>query len=133
MIANVKIPYIQYRLKRLATEIQRPFYPAIGDGNIISSILYSTTSLLFVPVSFMLLILVLSIINLFRLFIRHHTLAIHNTLLIMILGSYCAGIFLMGSDSFSRLLLPVYPMMLLLLGNLVNHSFSWLQKHSQIR
>jgi hypothetical protein len=130
IINSQKKVFIQAKLKHIAIDLQRTFTPGIGDASFLSSLLFIISCLLALPASFMLLVIVISVLAIMRIMIRKRQLPIHVTLLTAILGCYCGGILFAGSDSYTRLLLPVYPIMLLLIGIGVEHLVAWLSASS---
>ena len=90
---------------------------AVNTHTPLSSALFFSSLLLSFPLSLFYLIIVLASIALLVYFIINKSIPIGHFLIIAIIFAYTVGIVLNACDSHERLLLPVYPLFIVMLGS----------------
>ena len=107
-----------YRIQLFVSSFDKRFLAAVNTHTPLSSILFITTLFLSFPLSLFYLLTIIAAIFLVIKVIRKS----HPSLLIFYITvaifAHTFGITLTTSDSFERLLLPVYPLFLILLGRM---------------
>jgi len=105
-----------YRIELFVSSFDKRFLAAVNTHTPLSAMLFATTLFLSFPLSiFYLLTLVAAIILVIKIFRRNKP-SLLFAFITTAIFAHTFGIALTTSDSFERLLLPVYPLFLVLLG-----------------
>lgn len=112
-----KTEWQKYRIQLFASSCDKRMQAAVNTHSPLSSTLFFSSLFLSFPLSLFYLILIISVITLFVYFLIHKIIPIGHFLIIATIFAYTVGIVLNACDSHERLLLPVYPLFIVLLGS----------------
>lgn len=107
---------LQHKIKVSVSSFDKRFDASINTHTPLSSVLFFISLFLALPLSFFYCVVLISIITLFVYFLFKRTIPLLASVLILFINAQCAGILLFASDAHERLLLPVYPIFLILIG-----------------
>lgn len=116
IIHNHKSEWHKYRIQLFASSCDKRMQAAVNTRSSLSSALFFSSLFLSFPLSLFYLIQILSVIALFVYFLINKTIPIGYYVIIATIFAYTAGIVLNACDSHERLLLPVYPLFIVMLG-----------------
>lgn len=106
----------KYRIGLFASSCDKRFQAAVNTHTPLSSALFFSSLFLSFPLSLFYLILFFSAIALLFCIIIQRSIPLGYFLIISVIFAYTAGIVLNACDSHERLLLPVYPLFIVMLG-----------------
>jgi hypothetical protein len=107
----------KYRIQLFASSCDKRMQAAVNTHTPLSSVLFLSSLFLSFPLSLFYLIIILASIALLVYFIINKSIPIGHSLIIAIIFAYTVGIVLNACDSHERLLLPVYPLFIIMLGS----------------
>lgn len=107
----------KYRIQLFASSCDKRMQAAVNTHTPLSSVLFLSSLFLSFPLSLFYLIIILVSIALLVYFIINKSIPIGHFLIIAIIFAYTVGIVLNACDSHERLLLPVYPLFIVMLGS----------------
>lgn len=113
-----KSDWQKYRIQLFASSCDKRMQAAVNTHTPLSSALFFSSLFLSFPLSLFYLILIIATVALMVYFIVHKSIPIGHFLILAIIVAYTVGIVFNACDSHERLLLPVYPMFIILLGTL---------------
>lgn len=99
-----------------AGSFDKRFNASVNTHTPLSAILFGSSLFLALPLSLFYSIVIISCLALIVYFIQKRTIPLLATVIILITVAQCVGILLYASEAHERLLLPVYPLFLMLLG-----------------
>lgn len=105
-----------YRIKLFIGSFDKRFLAAVNTHTPLSAILFTTTLFLSFPLSLFYLFTLVTSIALLYFFFKSKRPSLLYAYLTIAIFAHTLGIAITTSDSFERLLLPVYPLFLILLG-----------------
>ncbi len=117
IIQAQKQKWQEYRIQLFASSCDKRMQAAVNTHTPLSSSLFFSSLFLSFPLSLFYLILILASIALLVYFIINKSIPIGHFLIISVILAYTVGIVLNACDSHERLLLPVYPLFVILLGS----------------
>ncbi|MBP5547897.1 MAG: hypothetical protein J6X58_03270 [Bacteroidales bacterium] len=92
------------------------FNASVNTHTTLSAILFGSSLFLALPLSIFYSIVVISCLAMVGYFVQKRTIPLIATVIILSTAAQCIGIVLFASEAHERLLLPVYPLFLVLLG-----------------
>ena len=107
----------EYRIRLFASSCDKRMQAAVNTHTPLSSALFFSSLFLSFPLSLFYLIIILAAIALLVNIIIQKSIPIGHFLIISIIVAYTVGIVLNACDSHERLLLPVYPLFVILIGS----------------
>lgn len=116
IIKDHKSEWQKYRIQLFASSCDKRFQAAVNTHTPLSSVLFFTSLFLSFPLSLFYLISIFAIIALLVYFFIHKSIPLGHFLILSAIIAYTVGIVLYTSDSHERLLLPVYPLFVLMIG-----------------
>ncbi len=116
MISAHKFDFYRYRAQLLASSFDKRFLAAVNTETTLSSVLFLTTLFLSFPLSLFYLFTIIVTIFLFIHTLKQKKINPTLSLLTIIILAHTLGVILTASDAFERVLLPVYPLFLVLIG-----------------
>ncbi len=125
-----KLLFVKYKVHLFLGEIHAAFHPlfAMHSGKkhtMLEGALYTLTTVFAMPLLVVYQFIILLAFVLLVHFVRHKRLPLSVLLLWCVVAAQCVGIPLKGSDSFCRLLLPIYPIALCLMAWAADRFLSW--------
>ncbi len=117
MIHNHTSEWQKYRIQLFASSCDKRMQAAVNTHTPLSSALFLSSLFLSFPLSLFYLIIILATIALLANIIIQKSIPIGYFLIIAIIVAYTVGIVLKACDSHERLLLPVYPLFIVMLGS----------------
>ena len=105
-----------YQLKISAASFDKRFNASVNTHTPLSALLFASSLFLALPLSLFYAIVIISCIALIIYLFRNKSIPLIATVLILITAAQCIGILLYASEAHERLLLPVYPLFLVLIG-----------------
>lgn len=117
IIQNHKSEWQKYRVQLFASSCDKRMQAAVNTHTPLSSVLFLSSLFLSFPLSLFYLIIILSAIALLINIIIQKSIPIGHFLIIAVIFAYTVGIVLNACDSHERLLLPVYPLFIVMLGS----------------
>lgn len=106
----------EYQIKITAASFDKRFSAAVNTHTPLSAFLFASSLFWALPLSLFYSIVVVSLLALTVYFIQRRSFPLIATVIILFTAAQCVGIVLYASEAHERLLLPVYPMFLVLLG-----------------
>lgn len=116
LIHTHKAKHRQYRISLFASSFDKRLQAAVNTQTPLSRILFISSLFLSFPLSFFYLFTILAVASLLLIFLFRHQPTLLFAFLSIAVLAHTIGIALTTSDSFERLLLPVYPLFLIMLG-----------------
>jgi hypothetical protein len=110
---------IRHRLAITAASFDKRFNASVNTHTPLSAILFGSSLFLALPLSIFYSIVVISCIALIVYILKKRGIPLLATVLILFTAAQCVGIVLFASEGHERLLLPVYPLFLVLLGTAI--------------
>lgn len=117
IIQSHKSEWQKYRVQLFASSCDKRMQAAVNTHTPLSSVLFLSSLFLSFPLSLFYLIIILSAIALLINIIIQKSIPIGHFLIIAVIFAYTVGIVLNACDSHERLLLPVYPLFIVMLGS----------------
>lgn len=105
-----------HQLKISAASFDKHFNASVNTKTPLSAILFASSLFLSLPLSLFYAIVVISFSSLVVFFLRKRNIPLIGAVLVLFSAAQCIGIVLYASEAHERLLLPVYPLFLILLG-----------------
>lgn len=115
MVGNEKI-LREHQIKITATSFDKRFSAGVNTHTPLSAVLFASSLFLALPLSLFYSIVVISLLALMVYFIQKRSIPLIATVIILFTAAQCIGIVLYASEAHERLLLPVYPLFLILFG-----------------
>lgn len=115
MVGNEKI-LREHQIKITATSFDKRFSTGVNTHTPLSAVLFASSLFLALPLSLFYSIVVISLLALMVYFIQKRSIPLISTVIILFTAAQCIGIVLYASEAHERLLLPVYPLFLILFG-----------------
>lgn len=115
MVGNEKI-LREHQIKITATSFDKRFSAGVNTHTPLSAVLYASSLFLALPLSLFYSIVVISLLALMVYFLKKRSIPLIATVIILFTAAQCIGIVLYASEAHERLLLPVYPLFLILFG-----------------
>ena len=106
----------EHQIKITAVSFDKRFSASVNTLTPISSALFASSLFLSLPLSLFYSIAVISLLALIIYFFQKKSIPLTATTIILFTAAQCFGIVLYASEAHERLLLPVYPLFLVLLG-----------------
>lgn len=116
MKQNSKTALLWHRLEITAASFDNRFNASVNTHTPLSAVLFGCSLFFALPLSIFYSIVVISCLALIVYLIRKRSVPLMATVLILFTAAQCVGILLNASEAHERLLLPVYPLFLVLLG-----------------
>lgn len=108
----------EHQIKITAASFDKRFSAAVNTHTPLSTLLFTSSLFLALPLSFFYSIVIISILALIIYFLKKRSIPLIATVIILFTAAQCIGIVLYASEAHERLLLPVYPLFLILLGRM---------------
>ena len=106
----------RHQIEITAASFDKRFNASVNTHTPLSAILFTCSLFLTLPLSLFYGITIIACIALVVYFLRNRTIPLMATVIILFTAAQCSGILLYASEAHERLLLPVYPLSLVLLG-----------------
>lgn len=116
MKENSEKKLAKHQIEIIAASFNNRFYAAVNTHTPLSATLFVSSLFLALPLSLFYSVVVISVIVLILYFLRNRSIPLLASILILFITAQCTGILLYASEAHERLLLPVYPIFLILLG-----------------
>src|SRR5574344_1912352 len=116
MVQQHKVQYSEYELRNLFNGLSETLPFGVNSHGVIAGVIFVICKLSSIPLSALYLVVVLSLLWLLFFIIRHHKVPIYLSIIVAVVTAQCVGISISASEAYSRLMLPVYPIFLLLIG-----------------
>src|SRR5574344_1653919 len=116
MVQQHKVQYSEYKLRNLFNGLSETFPCGVNSHGVIAGVIFVICKLISIPLSTLYFVVVLSLLWLLFFIIRHHKVPIYLSIIVAVVTAQCVGISISASEAYSRLMLPVYPIFLLLIG-----------------
>lgn len=110
---------LMLQLKIITESFNKRFNASVNTHTLLSAILFISSLFLALPLSLFYSIVVISCVALTIFILKKREIPLMATVLVLFTSAQCAGILLYASEAHERLLLPVYPIFLILLGIMV--------------
>ena len=107
---------IRHRMILTAESFDKRFCAAVNTHTTLSATLFFSSLFLSLPLSLFYGLVIVSCVALLLYFIKKIRLPLMASVLILFMTAQCVGVVLFTSDSHERVLSPVYPLFLILLG-----------------
>ncbi len=117
IIQSHKSEWQKYRIQLFASSCDKRMQAAVNTHTPLSSVLFLSSLFLSFPLSLFYLIIIFAAIALLINIIIQKSIPIGHFLIIAVIFAYTVGIVLNACDSHERLLLPVYPLFIVMLGS----------------
>lgn len=111
-----KTALLQHRLEITAASFDKRFNASVNTHTPLSAVLFCSSLFLALPLSLFYSIVVISCVALMIYMLKKKRIPLIATVVILFSVAQCVGILLYASEAHERLLLPVYPLFLVLLG-----------------
>ncbi len=111
-----KAAHRQYRLGLFASSFDKRLQAAVNTHTPLSRILFASSLFLSFPLSLFYLFIVIALTSIVFVVLHRHRPSLFYVFCTIAVFAHTIGIALTTSDSFERLLLPVYPLFLLMVG-----------------
>lgn len=115
MVGNEKI-LRKHQIKITATSFDKRFSAGVNTHTPLSAVLFASSLFWALPLSLFYSIVVISLLALMVYFLKKRSIPLIATVIILFTAAQCIGIVLYASEAHERLLLPVYPLFLILFG-----------------
>lgn len=112
--------YLDYRTKLFVNSFDKRLLAAVNTHSPLSAILFVSSLFLSFPVSLFYLVTIMAIVSLIIYVFRNRQIPVIPSFLILIVFAHSVGIIITTSDAFERVLLPVYPVFIVLLGIIID-------------
>lgn len=110
---------LRHQIEITTTSFNKRFNASVNTHTPLSAILFVTSLFLALPLSFFYGIVVLSCLALAWHILNKRYIPLTAAVLILVTLAQCVGILLFASEAHERLLLPVYPLFLIILGMII--------------
>lgn len=130
MINAHKSEYLNYRIKLFIESFDKRLLAAVNTQTPLSAALFLTSLFLSFPVSLFYLLTFSSAAYVIIELIRRKSINIAHFFIVATILAQTVGIVLTTSDAFERVLLPVYPLLLILLGITIEKGYIFLIEHN---
>lgn len=107
---------LRHRLEITAASFDKRFNASVNTHTPLSALLFCSSLFLALPLSLFYSIVVIACVALMVYVVKKRRIPLIAITLILFTAAQCAGILLYASEAHERLLLPVYPLFLVLLG-----------------
>ena len=118
----------EHQIKITAVSFDKRFSASVNTLTPISSALFASSLFLSLPLSLFYSIAVISLLALIIYFFQKKSIPLTATTIILFTAAQCFGIVLYASEAHERLLLPVYPLFLVLLGIALEKFFEFAKR-----
>ena len=118
----------EHQIKITAVSFDKRFSASVNTQTPISSALFASSLFLSLPLSLFYSIVVISLLALMVYFFLKKNIPLIVTTIILFTAAQCFGIVLYASEAHERLLLPVYPLFLVLLGITLEKFFDFAKR-----
>lgn len=118
----------EHQIKITAVSFDKRFSASVNTQTPISSALFASSLFLSLPLSLFYFIVVISLLALMIYFFLKKNIPLTATTIILFTAAQCFGIVLYASEAHERLLLPVYPLFLVLLGITLEKFFDFAKR-----
>lgn len=112
-----------HQFKISAASFDKHFNASVNTKTPLSAILFASSLFLSLPLSLFYGIVIISFSSLVFFFLRKRSIPLIGAVLILFTAAQCVGILLFASEAHERLLLPVYPIFLVLIGLILEKIF----------
>lgn len=116
----------QHQVMITASSFDKRFNSSVNTHTPLSAILFGSSLFLALPLSIFYSIVFISCLALIVYFFQRRTIPLLAAVLIIITTAQCVGILLYASEAHERLLLPVYPLFLMLLGLFLEKTYNYI-------
>lgn len=116
MKQSSKTALLRHRLEITTASFDKRFNASVNTHTPLSAVLFCSTLFLALPLSLFYSIVVISCVALMIYMLKKKRIPLIATVIILFSFAQCVGILLYASEAHERLLLPVYPLFLVLLG-----------------
>ena len=111
-----KSQHRQYRITLFASSFDKRLQAAVNTHTTLSRILFVSSLFLSFPLSLFYFFTIIAVLCIMVIFLFHHRPSLIFTFCTIAVFTHTLGIALTTSDSFERLLLPIYPLFILMFG-----------------
>lgn len=118
----------EHQIKITTASFDKRFSASVNTKTPISSALFASSLFLSLPLSLFYSIAVISLLALIIYFFQKKSIPLTATTIILFTAAQCFGIVLYASEAHERLLLPVYPLFLVLLGIALEKFFEFAKR-----